>query len=228
MLTERGEQILRAVIQGFIDTKEPISSGWLYDQYDFGIKPAMIRLELDALENEGYLEQPYHSAGRVPTDEGYELFVRHILAVDVAALRANAMRDLFAHAAWAELVGELSSELGILGVITASDMVYKTGLEQLVEHLDWSDREGIRSVIRDFDAVDERAPLAAEKLGEPSDSSGQASPQVFIGKKSPVTKSENLAVVGGNYKVGDMTVSVFAIGPKYMDYKKAIRIFKNL
>lgn len=220
MLTERGEQILQAVIQGFIDTKEPISSGWLYDQYDFGIKPAMIRLELDALENEGYLEQPYHSAGRIPTDEGYELFVRHILAAEVAALRANALRDLFAHAAWEELVGELSSELGILGVITASDMVYKTGLEQLVEHLDWSDHEGIRSVIRDFDAVDERAQIAAEKIG--------IGPQVFIGKKSPVTKSENLAVVGGNYKMGDITVSVFAIGPKYMDYKKAIRIFKNL
>ena len=89
MLTERGEQILQAVIQGFIDTKEPISSGWLYDQYDFGIKPAMIRLELDALENDGYLEQPHHSAGRVPTDEGYELFVRHILAAQEAALRAK-------------------------------------------------------------------------------------------------------------------------------------------
>jgi hypothetical protein len=43
-----------------------------------------------------------------------------------------------------------------------------------------------------------------------------------------VTKSENLAVVGGNYKVGNATVLIFAIGPKCMDYKKAIRIFKNL
>ena len=78
MLTERGQQILEAVIQGFIDTKEPVSSGWLYDQYDFGIKPAMIRLELDTLEDEGYLEQPYHSAGRIPTDAGYELFVSRL------------------------------------------------------------------------------------------------------------------------------------------------------
>ena len=74
MLTERGEQILQAVIQGFIDTKEPVSSGWLYNKYDFGIKPAMIRLELDALTQGGYLEQPYHSAGRVPSDAGYEAF----------------------------------------------------------------------------------------------------------------------------------------------------------
>jgi transcriptional regulator of heat shock response len=53
-------------------------------------------------------------------------------------------------------------------------------------------------------------------------------PNVFIGKKSPVTKSENLSVVGGNYDVGGVTISIFAIGPKRMDYKKTIRIFKNL
>jgi transcriptional regulator of heat shock response len=157
MLTERGQQILEAVIQGFIDTREPVSSGWLYDQFDFGIKPAMIRLELDALEGEGYLEQPYHSAGRIPTDAGYELFVRHILAAEAAAMRESALRNLFARAAWGDLIEELSSELGILGVVAASDTVYKAGLEQLMDNLDWSDREGVRSVIRDFEAVDERA-----------------------------------------------------------------------
>jgi transcriptional regulator of heat shock response len=220
MFTERGGQILQAVIQGFIDTKEPVSSGWLYDQYDFGIKPAMIRLELDALEDEGYLEQPYHSAGRVPTDTGYEFFARHLLAAQAAALRETVLRHLFLQSAWLDLIEELSAELGILGVVAAQDMVYKTGLEQLMDNLDWSDREGIRSVIRDFDAVDERAASAAPHIGP--------GPQVFIGKKSPVTKSEQLAVVGGNYKIGNATVSVFAIGPKCMDYKKAIRIFKNL
>jgi transcriptional regulator of heat shock response len=220
MLTERGEQILNAVIQGFIDTREPVSSGWLYDQYDFGIKPAMIRLELDTLEDEGYLEQPHHSAGRVPTDAGYELFVRRILAEQEAALRATALRQMFLRSAWEDLTGELSSELGILGVVAAENMVYKTGLEQLIDNLDVSDREGIRSVIHDFEAVDERAPRAGERIG--------FGPQVFIGKKSPVTKSESLAVVGCNYKIGNATVSVFAIGPKCMDYKKAIRIFKNL
>lgn len=228
MLTERGEQILEAVIQGFIDTREPVSSGWLYREYDFGIKPAMIRLELDALTREGYLEQPYHSAGRIPTDTGYELFVQNLLSAEAAAMRQNVLQGLFASAAWGELIEELSSELGLLGVVAAHDAVYKAGLEQLVDHLDWGDRGEIRSVIRDFEAVDERAPLAAEKLEDPSDFSGQTAPRVFIGKKSPVTKSESLAVVGGKYRAGNTTISVFAIGPKCMDYRKTIRIFKNL
>lgn len=53
-------------------------------------------------------------------------------------------------------------------------------------------------------------------------------PQVFIGKKSPVTESENLSVIGGSYRVGDTMISIFAIGPKRMDYKKTIRIFRGL
>ncbi len=68
--------------------------------------------------------------------------------------------------------------------------------------------------------MDERAPRAAEKMG--------VGPQIFIGKKSPLTSSDNLSVVGGNYQIGDATISIFAIGPKRMDYKKVIRIFKNL
>ena len=137
-----------------------------------------------------------------------------------AAFRETALRHLFLRSAWEDLIGELSAELGILGVVAVRNIVYKTGLEQLVDNLDWNDHEGIRSVIRDFEAVDERAPRATGRIGP--------GPQVFIGKKSPVTRSEQLAVVGGNYRIEDATVSVFAIGPKCMDYKKAIRIFKNL
>jgi transcriptional regulator of heat shock response len=97
-----------------------------------------------------------------------------------------------------------------------------------VNNLDWEDRVGIRSVIRDFEEMDERLPRAARMMSSPSTGSGQVGPQVFIGKKSPVTKSENLSVVGGNYQVGDTTISIFAVGPKRMDYRKTIRIFKNL
>ena len=68
--------------------------------------------------------------------------------------------------------------------------------------------------------MDERAPRAAEQMG--------LGPQIFIGKKSPLTTSDDLSVVGGNYQIGDATISIFAIGPKRMDYKKVIRIFKNL
>ena len=231
-MNQRTGQILEAAIQEFIDTGEPVSSGWLYKEYDFGIKPAMIRLELDTLEEEGYLEQPYHSAGRVPTDKGYEFFAEKVLGAGVGAAAGgekshhDGLKNLFEQHQWASLMGKLSTELGLLSVAAdlARDMVYKTGLEQLVNNLDWEDRTALRSVIRDFEGVDERLAGAAGKMGDATTNG----PQVFIGKKSPVTRSENLSVVCGNYRVGDTTISIFAIGPKRMDYKKTIGIFRSL
>lgn len=222
-MTDRTAQILEAAIQGFINTGEPVSSGWLFNHYDFGIKPAMIRLELDVLEDSGYLEQPYHSAGRVPTDVGYEFFVRQLLST-VSESRETTLHELFEERAWLNLLRRLSTGLGLLGVAVdlAEDSIYKSGLENLIGHLDWENRNEICSVIRDFEEVDERLPRAAEKVGKGL--------KVFIGKKSPVTKSEYLSVVGGNYHVGNegATISIFAIGPKRMDYRKVIRVFKSL
>ncbi len=225
MMNDRSVNILEAVIQEFIDSGEPVSSGYLYDRYDFGIKPAMIRLELDALEEDGFLVQPHHSAGRVPTDAGYEFFANRMIVNAARAHRHQSeptLKELLEERAWPDALARLSSELGLLGVAAdlAHDMVYKAGLEQLINNLDWQDRDGIRSVIHDFEEVDERLPRAAERMA--------AGPNVFIGKKSPVTKSENLSVVCGNFDIGGATVSIFAIGPKRMDYKKTIRIFKNL
>lgn len=228
-MNERTSQILEAVIQEFIDTGEPVSSGWLYEHYDFGIKPAMIRLELDALEEGGYLQQPYHSAGRIPTDRGYEFYAALALASrQIAASHATgvALRELLERRAYGDLMNQLSSHLGLLSVAmdSAADEIYKTGLEALFENLNLENREEVRSVIHDFEGVDERLPRAVQEIGEMSASG----PRVFIGKKSPVTESETLSVIGGNYRVGDDMISIFAIGPKRMDYKKTIRIFRSL
>jgi len=233
MMTDRTAQILEAAIQEYINTGDPVSSGLLYDHYDFGIKPAMIRLELDELEDAGYLEQPHHSAGRVPTNSGYEFFAKRMLGIasasgtsgersGTAGAKQNDLHLMLQDRAWPDLLNELSAQLGLLSVAAdlARESVYKAGLQHLIDHLDWQDQNGIRSVIHDFEDMDARAPRAAGKMG--------ASPQIFIGKKSPLTTSDNLSVVGGNFQIGGETISIFAIGPKRMDYKKVIRIFKNL
>lgn len=221
-MTSRSAQILESAVDSFIRFGVPVSSGRLYGEYDFGIKPAMIRLELDALEDAGYLGQPYHSAGRVPTDAGYEFFAKRILESDLGQSPFNLLPNLLPN-----LLQELSSELGILSIAAdlARDTVYKAGLEALVSNLDWQDRDEIRSVIRDFEEVDGRLPGASKKLS----SAGETGvPQVFIGKKSPVTRSETLSAVGEVCDIDGAQISIFAIGPKRMDYRKVIRVFRSL
>jgi transcriptional regulator of heat shock response len=124
--------------------------------------------------------------------------------------------------------------LGLLSAVAdlARDEVYKVGLQELVERLDWENKAELRSVIRDFEEMDERlskAVFRSQESGVRSQDGGEnRNVSVFVGKKSPVTRSECLSVIRGNYAVGDAVVSIFAIGPKNMDYKKVITVFKNL
>src|SRR3989344_8465536 len=71
--------ILAAVIREYINTGHPVGSKELAQSYDLGASPATIRSEMARLEKEGYLVQPHTSAGRVPTDKGYKVFVQELM-----------------------------------------------------------------------------------------------------------------------------------------------------
>ncbi len=75
MLDDRKLAVLRAIVQDFVSTEEPVGSKTLVDRHNLGVSPATIRNDMAALEEEGYIAQPHTSAGRVPTDKGYRLFV---------------------------------------------------------------------------------------------------------------------------------------------------------
>jgi heat-inducible transcriptional repressor len=75
MLDDRKAAILRAVVEEYIDTAQPVGSGHLARSAGIDVSAATIRNEMAALEHDGYLDQPHTSAGRVPTEKGYRFFV---------------------------------------------------------------------------------------------------------------------------------------------------------
>lgn len=81
MLDERKLAVLRAIIEDFVRTHEPVGSRALVDRHNLGVSPATIRNDMAVLEDEGYIAQPHTSAGRVPTDLGYRLFVDRLTQV---------------------------------------------------------------------------------------------------------------------------------------------------
>ena len=81
-LDERKRSILRAVIDDYIATAEPVGSKSLVSKYHFNVSPATIRNEMADLEEMGYLEQPHTSAGRIPSDKGYREYVDSLLRVE--------------------------------------------------------------------------------------------------------------------------------------------------
>lgn len=75
MLDDRKSAILRAVVQQYIETAQPVGSSSVAARSDVSVSSATVRNEMTVLEDEGYLLQPHRSAGRVPTEKGYRHFV---------------------------------------------------------------------------------------------------------------------------------------------------------
>ena len=79
LLNDRKKQILKAVIEEYISIAEPVSSGTIVEKYDLGFSSATIRNDMANLEEEGYLEKPHSSSGRIPSVKGYRFYVDELL-----------------------------------------------------------------------------------------------------------------------------------------------------
>ena len=81
MLDDRKLAVLRAIVEDYVSTHEPVGSKSLVDRHSLDVSPATIRNDMAVLEEQGYIVQPHTSAGRVPTDKGYRLFVDRLSGV---------------------------------------------------------------------------------------------------------------------------------------------------
>jgi len=78
-LSERKEKILRAIVDDYITTAEPVGSAYILESHNLGVSSATVRNEMAALEEAGYLEKPHTSAGRVPSVLGYRTYINGLM-----------------------------------------------------------------------------------------------------------------------------------------------------
>lgn len=81
MVSQRGLEVLRAIVQDYVSSREPVGSKGIVDRHQFGVSAATIRNDMALLEEEELIVAPHTSSGRVPTDKGYRLFVDHLAEV---------------------------------------------------------------------------------------------------------------------------------------------------
>ena len=99
MLDDRKAAILRAVVQEYIETAQPVGSAHVTRAGELTVSSATVRNEMALLEREGYLIQPHTSAGRIPTDKGYRFFVDQLTTPGgLQPAQRQQVRDFFAHA----------------------------------------------------------------------------------------------------------------------------------
>jgi len=132
-LTERERAVLEAVIETYVQTAEPAGSRTIAKRYQLGLSPATIRNTMSDLEDKGYLYHPHTSAGRIPTDLAYRVYVDYLMRPPVVApahdqqLRGElqgqraAVEAILSRAA--QVLGVLTNELGVAMTPTIDEAV---------------------------------------------------------------------------------------------------------
>lgn len=145
---ERRLQVLRAIVQDFVSTNDPVGSKALAERHDLGVSPATIRNDMAVLEEQGYITQPHTSAGRVPTDKGYRLFVDRLSAVKPLSAAERKAIERFLDGA-VDLHDVLGRTVRLLAQLTSQVAVvqYPTLSRSAVRHLEVVQLTGSRLLV---------------------------------------------------------------------------------
>ena len=219
--------VLEGGVRDFIRTGEPVTSERLYRLYDFGIKPAMIRWELNELTRKGFFYQNHPSGGRLPANKAYRFFVHNLLQdyegfEEVEGPGIRALVGEFLRGERETFTESLARELKLLSVCYECGVqeLYESGLQDLFSKLETEAKDELIAVIKDFELLKERIFKQTEwSRGD------DEWLKVFIGQ-NPVTRSDELSLIAEKLPVGERKFLLMAIGPKRMDYEKSLRLFK--
>ncbi|SDT23985.1 heat-inducible transcriptional repressor HrcA [Microlunatus soli] len=137
MLDDRKLEVLRAIVTDYVSSQEPVGSKALVDHHDLGVSPATVRNDMAALEEEGYITQPHTSAGRIPTDKGYRLFVDRLGSVKpLSAAERRAIQTFLSGAL--DLDDILNRTVRLLAQVTQQVAIvqYPTLSHSVVRHVE--------------------------------------------------------------------------------------------
>lgn len=146
-MTDRHQRILASLVAEYIEQGEPVSSAWLAEHSALGLSSATVRNILARLEEQGLVHQPHTSAGRVPTDHGYRLYVDQLLGtrrkpralpeIEARLRKSGTVVDLLEHAS--QELSRASHQIGFV-VAPASPSVR-------LEHIDFVNLDGPRVLV---------------------------------------------------------------------------------
>ncbi len=221
MLTSREQQILRAVVNEYLHTAQPVGSRLLWTRYGFGISPATIRSAMSTLTAAGFLAQPHTSAGRVPTDRAYRLFLENASATPSLSEQQKVTKRLeqaaTAPRAARKLAEQLSEVAGAVGVHVDADGATSFNLANVFGQAEFADPHVAGYLAELLDDSAEWLPKIATAAGKVV---------IRIGSENADFRVQAVSVMAIKLKVGAYVGYVGVVGPTRMPYQKVAALLE--
>ncbi len=172
MLDDRKLAVLRAIVEDFVSTNEPVGSKSLVDRHSLDVSPATIRNDMAVLEDQGFIVQPHTSAGRIPTEKGYRLFVDKLSEVKPLSLAERRAIETFLGGAY-DLDDVVTRTVRLLAQLTRQVAVvqYPSLTRSAVRHIELvplADRRLLLVLITDTGRVEQRTVELPGPIGDDS------------------------------------------------------------
>jgi heat-inducible transcriptional repressor len=223
-MTDRQRDILFAIIEEYAELAAPVGSVTLAKLFD--VSSATIRAEMARLEEMGLIAQPHTSAGRIPTDAGYRLYVNSLTEEDEqsqeleAKARAIETRIASQHQAdWAirSAVDTLVDLTGNLGIATIGSQLYVAGISNLFAQPEFAEVDTVRKVAKLLDNLEPW--LREAQPGNPLN--------VYIGAENPIGKTSGVSLIISRFRSPYSDKSYIGVlGPTRQSYGRVMNLVR--
>jgi len=173
-ITERQTQILKTLIEEYIETAEPVGSETLDKKYSLGVSPATIRNEMAKLTQMGYLQQPHTSSGRIPTSQAFKFYVNQLMkekklsvADEVSAKEAIWDYRFEFDKLMKRVTKELAERTKALALAKTNDEeIFSSGYSNILDCPEFYDIDVTRTVLNLLDEARELEEIFSQAFGE--------------------------------------------------------------
>lgn len=227
-LSLREEELLQGLVAEYIRKAEPIASVYLARALAISLSSATIRNALHQLEDEGYIEQPHTSAGRVPTDKGYRFYADRVEAEPVSERRQRRLRAQLKelereygrlNRAAAKLLAEVTQAVAVVGQPDTHD-IQEAGWEEILDQPEGRQLQAMRELSAWLGSIDDYVDKLAQLAGEAA--------VTYIGKENPLATTPHLSVLVRQVGAGREKIVLVVVGPRRMPYGQNVGLLNSL
>jgi transcriptional regulator of heat shock response len=227
-LTDRQVQILRAVVEEYTQTAEPVGSETLDKKYNLGVSPATIRNEMAYLVDLGYLKQPHTSAGRIPSPTAIKLYIKEMMkersltvAEEVSAKekvweKRSELSEVLRATAY-----ELARRTGSIGIAITDDLrAYHAGYAHILDLPEFYDIDVTRTVL----AMLDESTMLLEVLRK---SRGEGDIHILLGDDFSNQLLEPVGMVYTDFQTHNHKGTIGVIGSSRLDYAYVVPLVRH-